>query len=240
MRKALCIGINDYPYEDAFDLRGCVNDAKGWASLLTSRYDFTKGDVKVLLDGQATKKAVVKEFKALLAKAKKGDVLVFTNSSHGSYEVDTSRDESDAFDEAICPWDCDTSLVLDDELRSAIAGLKPGVRLYVISDSCHSGSLTRAPRRASSKFRRSRFLSPAVRGAPTVDDAASRSIRKKREKFPEEEMKELLLSGCNPRQSSWDDKFGATFHGALTYYALQVIRAGRAAFTSRLGHRARE
>ena len=226
-RKALCIGINDYPYDDGFDLRGCVNDAKAWSSLLTSKFDFAKSDVTVLLDAQAKKKEVLRAFKSLVAKAKKGDVLVFTNSSHGTYEVDTSKDEVDGYDEAICPWDCDVNVVLDDELRDGISGLKAGVKLYIVSDSCHSGSLTRAARRANSKFRRSRFLNPAVRGAPAIDDASSRGIRKKREKYPEGEMKELLLSGCNPRQSSWDDKFGATFHGALTYYSLQVIKQAK-------------
>lgn len=222
-RKALCIGINDYPYEDAFDLRGCVNDAKAWSTLLTSQYDFAKSDVQVLLDDQAKKTDVVKALKHLMAGAQKGDVLVFTNSSHGSYEVDESKDEVDGYDEAICPYDCDSNLVLDDELRELIAGLPDGVQLYVLSDSCHSGSLTRAARRTS-KHRRSRFLNPAVRGAQVVANAASRGVKKKKEKFPEEGMRELILSGCNPRQSSWDDQFGDVFHGALTYYAHQVIR----------------
>ncbi|MBC7895880.1 MAG: caspase family protein [Cytophagaceae bacterium] len=222
-RKALCIGINDYPYEDAFDLRGCVNDAKAWSTLLTSQYDFAASDVKILLDDTAKKKEVVKGLKELMAGAQKGDVLVFTNSSHGSYEVDESKDEVDGYDEAICPYDCDANLVLDDELRELIGGLPDGVRLYVLSDSCHSGSLTRAGRRTS-KFRRSRFLNPAVRGAPVVANAATRGVKRKKEKFPEEGMRELILSGCNPRQSSWDDQFGDVFHGALTFFAHQVIR----------------
>ncbi len=29
-KKAVCVGINDYPY-DGNDLNGCVNDAKAWA-----------------------------------------------------------------------------------------------------------------------------------------------------------------------------------------------------------------
>ncbi|MGQ0647622.1 MAG: caspase family protein [Gemmatimonadaceae bacterium] len=226
-RKALCIGINNYPYEDTFDLRGCVNDAEAWSTLLTNRYDFARTDVTVLLDEKAKKKDIVKAFHALLSRAKKGDVLVFTNSSHGTYEVDKDKDELDGYDEAICPWDCETNVVLDDFLRTEISALKPGVKLYIVSDSCHSGSLTRARRDPKLKFRRSRFLNPAVRGAAVIDDAASRGIRKKRERYPEADMKELLLSGCNARQSSWDDKFGAVFHGALTYYAQQVIKQAK-------------
>ncbi|MDH5616880.1 MAG: caspase family protein, partial [Acidimicrobiia bacterium] len=43
-KKALCVGINDYPIAGS-DLRGCVNDATGWAALLADHYDFT--DVEV-------------------------------------------------------------------------------------------------------------------------------------------------------------------------------------------------
>ena len=38
-KKALCVGINDYPY-DGSDLNGCINDATGWAELLMGHYDF--------------------------------------------------------------------------------------------------------------------------------------------------------------------------------------------------------
>ena len=29
-RKALLVGVNNYPYGDDDDLRGGINDAKGW------------------------------------------------------------------------------------------------------------------------------------------------------------------------------------------------------------------
>ena len=55
VHRALCVGINDYPIR-GMDLKGCVNDAKAWASALTEQYDFASGDVTVLLDGDATKR----------------------------------------------------------------------------------------------------------------------------------------------------------------------------------------
>src|SRR5947207_2808729 len=91
-KKALCIGINDYPY-DGSDLNGCVNDAKAWAELLSTHYDFPSADIKLLLDSQATKANVLAGLKQLLAGAKAEDVLVFTNSSHGTYVADSSGDE---------------------------------------------------------------------------------------------------------------------------------------------------
>ncbi len=144
-KKALCVGINDYPYVGN-DLHGCINDAKGWAGLLTAHFDFPAADVKLLLDSQATKANVMAGLKALLTGAKAGDVLVFTNSSHGTYVADTSGDEP-TYDEAICPYDCEANLIVDDELRELFAASLPkNVRLTVISDSCFSGTVTRVCR----------------------------------------------------------------------------------------------
>ena len=46
-KKALCVGINDYPAEDN-DLKGCVRDARAWGRLLHEQYDFPKSDVHLL------------------------------------------------------------------------------------------------------------------------------------------------------------------------------------------------
>src|SRR6266540_5516960 len=103
VKKAFCVGINDYPIEGA-DLKGCVNDAQQWASLLRDHFDFPSSDVKVLTDAEATKANILGGLKDLLAGASSDDVLVFTNSSHGSQIPDTSGDEP-TYDEVLCPYD---------------------------------------------------------------------------------------------------------------------------------------
>lgn len=218
-KKALCVGINDYPYGADNDLRGCVNDANAWAGLLKSHFDFT--DVKMLLDAQATKSNVLAGLKDLLAGAKKGDVLVFTNASHGTYLADKDSDEPN-YDEALCPYDTDANLIVDDELRELFANLPKGVRLTIISDSCHSGSVTRA---AIAPDLRVRFLNPKLRGGVVLAPEELRAASKKEEKFPESGMHEVLLSGCKSNQYSADAKIGDTFHGAMTYYAIKAITA---------------
>lgn len=227
-KRALCVGINDYPYTEEDDLRGCINDAQAWSALLRDHYDFAQSDIKLLTDKDATKKGVLTALKKLLSSGKKGDVLVFTNASHGTNERDTGNDEPDGFDEALCPYDVDSNLILDDDLRELIGGLKAGARLYMISDSCHSGSVTRAIAGRNSrtaKYRRSRYLSPEARGKEGVPNPATRAIQRRRKLVESEEsMVELLLSGCNARQSSYDDMFGTSFHGAMSYYALESIK----------------
>jgi hypothetical protein len=44
-------------------------------------------------------------------------------------------------------------------------------------------------------------------------------------------MNEILLAGCTAEQESHDDRFGARYHGGMTYYALQAIAAANYAIT---------
>ena len=221
-KKALCVGINDYPFGEENDLKGCVNDANDWSKLLRNHYDFT--DVKQLLDSDATKANILAGLKDLLANASDGDVLVFTNASHGTYLADEDKDEP-KFDEAICPHDTDSNLLIDDELRDLFLNIPKGVRLTVISDSCHSGSVTRVK---ENEYRRNRQLNPELLKRRTLSDEEMAKARKnaratKKDKFPESGMNEILLSGCKSSQTSADAYIANDYHGAMSYYAIQAI-----------------
>jgi hypothetical protein len=227
-KKAFCIGINDYPY-DGSDLNGCVNDANAWADLLVCHYDFPRADVTLITDAEATKASILSGLKQLLAGATAGDVLVFTNSSHGTYVAEKGGDEP-TYDEALCPYDCATNLIVDDELRELFVGLPSEVQLTVISDSCFSGTVTRAavaeviPGLKTPDDRRVRFLNPALRGG-TVLENPWKARPRTREKYPESAMREGLLSGCTDKEYSYDALIGGVYHGAMTYFALQAIQA---------------
>ncbi len=216
-KKALCVGINNYPFGESNDLKGCINDANDWARLLKKNFDFT--DVKQLLDADATKANIIKGLKDLLKGAKAGDVLVFTNASHGTYNAEAGGDEPD-YDEAICPHDTDSNLLLDDELRELFTGIPKQVMLTVISDSCHSGSVTRV---LPGEYRRSRHLDPRVWGGRSLSSDQIRSAGKSKEKFPESKMKEILLSGCKSNQTSADAFINKDYHGAMSYHAIKAI-----------------
>ena len=38
-------------------------------------------------------------------------------------------------------------------------------------------------------------------------------------------MKEILISGCTDKEYSYDALIGGVYHGAMTYFALQAIKA---------------
>jgi len=225
-KRAVCIGINDYPVAGA-DLKGCVNDARQCAGLLKDHYEFSGGDIQLLLDKDASKAKVIAALKGLLAKARSGDVLVFTNSSHGTYVEDTSGDE-EGYDEAMCPWDINDNLIVDDDLRGLFTDLPRGVRLTVISDSCFSGSVTRAlledniPGVSFPNDRRVRFLNPALIGRGVITDPIG-SVPRQKLAFPQRSMSHLLLSGCTDHEYSYDAQIGGSYHGAMTYHAIKAI-----------------
>lgn len=222
VKKALCVGINKYPVAD-MDLNGCVNDATAWAALLIEHFGFDATGVTLLLDEQATKNNILGELDRLLEGATKGDVLVFTNSSHGTYVADSDGDEP-RYDEAICPYDMEQNLIVDDELRQRFTTLPDGVRLTVISDSCFSGSVTRGESISEGGDRRRRFVDPRLLGNRVIDGVRHRGRPSRAERYPQRSMREMLVSGCRHDQYSYDDRFDGTYHGAMTYHALQVIR----------------
>jgi hypothetical protein len=227
-KKALCVGINTYPIQ-GMDLSGCVNDAHAWASLLNEHYDFPTADISMLIESEATYAAIIAGLKSLLAGAQPGDVLVFTNSSHGTYLVDADGDES-MYDEALCPYDVVDHPLVDDELRVLFSDLPAGVRLTVISDSCHSGTVTRAVPFTPDR-RKPRFLRPKALGLPELDNP--RACRPDDGTYPASGMKEVLLAACRDIQYAFDATLDGTPHGVFTYHALATIAASDYAITYR-------
>lgn len=234
-KLGLCVGVNNYPGTH-MDLAGCVNDAKDWAAELGAR----GFEVTQLLDAKATKAALVDAFKSVIGAAGKGDTVVITFSGHGTYVPDLNGDEIDGLDEALCPYDIQTGggALIDDEIHAMFAARKPGVRLVLISDSCHSGTVTRAAGADpdSDDLPRARFLPmgnwlPAdqlPRGASgkpvssvVVTSGASpfATALSRRED-------DLLLSGCKegPNNFSYDAKIKGRPNGAFTYYALKALK----------------
>ncbi|WP_153160308.1 caspase family protein [Zoogloea sp. 1C4] len=221
-KKALCIGINDYPGTQN-DLNGCVNDANDWAAALAARgFAVTK-----LLDAQATKAAMVSAMSGLISGAAKGDTVVITYSGHGTWVPDQNGDEPDGRDEALCPWDIGSGKVLlDDEIAVIFTNHAPGVRVLLISDSCHSGSVTRGDDSdLDPGMPRARFLPPGVWMKPDALAPAAKALTLPTLSGLSRSGGDLLMAGAKDSQFSWDTSFKGRPNGAFTYYALKALAA---------------
>jgi hypothetical protein len=224
-KRALCIGINDYPGTD-FDLSGCVNDAHDWARALTQR-GFS---VQKMFNNKATGTQLRHAIQSLVTGAEKGDSLVIQYSGHGSFVPDLDGDEPDGNDECLCPYDVGTNgPITDDELHALFAHATKGVKVLMISDACHSGTLTRfAPMITPTPDQdkdpsplKVRFLHPAVY-LPKNKKAEQIPARPPRRR-PAKRSKALLLSGCQDDEYSFDASFLGRPNGAFTFVALRLL-----------------
>jgi metacaspase-1 len=137
---SLHIGLNRIDpshYGSDGALQGCINDANDMQAIADSLgYRSAK-----LLDGAATVANVSGEIRHAAASLTNGDIFFVSYSGHGGQVPDTNGDEGDSKDETWCLFD---RQLIDDELYSLWSEFQSGVRIIVLSDSCHSGTVLRA------------------------------------------------------------------------------------------------
>lgn len=217
-KRALCIGINDYPGTGS-DLAGCVNDARDWAEELTRR----GFEVSQMIDSEATKAAMEEGIRTLVSSAADGDSIMITYSGHGTWMPDQDGDEPDRRDEALCPYDLTSAgPLVDDRMYEIFSDRKQGARVVLISDSCHSGSLARVSKPLGEQTSRIRYLPPEVFISralrPAAERAASAPFR------GASRTSALVMAGCQDTEYSYDANFGGRPNGAFTYVALRALK----------------
>jgi hypothetical protein len=117
-------------------LAACEYDANDMAAIAKS-----KGmKPTVLLTRKATRANLLAGIRAAAKALKSGDLFFMSYSGHGGQVPDTNGDEADGKDETWCLYD---GQLIDDELYYELSRFGAGVRILVLSDSCHSGTVTR-------------------------------------------------------------------------------------------------
>lgn len=158
---------------------GCDVDSETFARMCAE-----KGvEAKRLQNAQATIGNALALARSAWADMRAGDLFVFYVSSHGGQETDADGDEEDGQDETICLWD---GQLADDVLRDLWDEVPAGVRVFMVTDTCNSGTnFKQRPR----SFRRS--LPRSFSGAL------------------------IHYGGCADGESSFGDASGGTFTTAL-------------------------
>lgn len=145
-RKALLVGINNYP-DPENNLYGCHNDVFRMSEVL-QEMGFAPEDIRVTLDERATAANIRSRMKWLLGDAQDGDVRFFYYSGHGA-QIPASHDEieSDHKDECLVTydfsWDDRSTAYTDKEFVEMYSQLPYGVNFITMLDCCHSGGLSR-------------------------------------------------------------------------------------------------
>lgn len=153
--------------------------------------------------------------------AEDGDVLAITYSGHGSYVADTDGDEIDGKDET---WYLYDGHLKDDKIKGLLGKLKVDARITIISDSCHSGTVTRSMMATSfddTHYAKPRFMPPE----DDVDAVMLASLPfSGRSSRSEEKMKEVLLAACLPTEYSYETWFNGRPMGVFSHNALMILR----------------
>jgi hypothetical protein len=218
----LAIGLNYSGSQNA--LRGCVNDARDWLA----HFGPICASATPLIEQEATKVNILAEIAKILGKLAANDTAIITYSGHGTYIPDQSGDETDRRDEALCPWDMQRNLLLDDELRDALSKRAQGSRVLLVTDCCHSGTMTRdLAEMHFGEFQFPRFVdfyTLSTQMCLTALDrihAQARAARSARDVIDQGGL--THWAGCKDNEVSYDATIGGKPCGAFTDSALRIL-----------------
>lgn len=153
-RYGLCIGINytNTPNE----LKFCIHDAKTIKECFKYFFGIQDKHCIHLTDDQETHKQptydnIIHWIQNITSKCKNKDELLIYYSGHGYYIHNIHSEERDKRDEILCPLDCMDNIkqlkyIKDDIFLQLLNSTQEkGVKIIVITDACHSGTVCDLP-----------------------------------------------------------------------------------------------
>jgi hypothetical protein len=221
---AVVVGID--AYENLTPLEGAVNDARDIADVLTER----GADVTPLFDHEASRSAIVSALRRAIQSATAGDTVIFSFAGHGGQEPEALvGDEPDGMDEvfflgAYNSWGEGAGERLrDNDIAALMMEVPTDVAFILIADSCHSGTMTRAPK-STAVFGKSRFddlgliEDDPLPPPPNVTHEARASLPSSI----------VYLAAARDNQRTWELTIDGEQRGALSYSFARALE-GRAA-----------
>jgi hypothetical protein len=223
---ALAIGLNSVNPKHyggwSGDLNACEADAVDVADIAKAKGFKTQ----TLVTRSATRKNVIQAMDKAAGSLQAGDIFLLFYSGHGGQVPDMNNDEDDHQDETWCLYDGE---LIDDEIFRLLGKFAKGVRIFALSDSCHSGTVTKAAFYQGTMGARSAGVGPdRPRYKFMPPDVALRTYRQNR-KFYDKILKDpkltntldevtasvVLISGCQDNQYSSDGTFNSLFTANL-------------------------
>lgn len=166
------IGIDTYKNYGTLD--GAVNDAKILAGSLKG---IGAKQVKLLLDDKATRDEIKKAWDEVSGQAKTGDTVFFTYAGHGAQQPERVKGtEADGQDEFYVLANFNESgpdtyeRLVDDDLQEWFSK-RPDLNIILVSDSCHSGTMTRSYKKSKLKYRKAQVRAITNDALPVSSNA---------------------------------------------------------------------
>lgn len=230
-RRALVIGLG-LQEDKAW---GKINGDKDvlYVDKILKDAKFKAGNIRKLVNKQATKKAIVNAFESLMAQSRRGDLIYVHYSGHGQQMKDVHNDEKDGLDECWIPYDAyrkpckkdrGEKHLTDDEVNYYLNAIRNKIgdvgKMLVVIDACHSGDATRGSD------------DEVVRGVEDIFEAIKSFIwgepsEKSKEKVVNPKAKEnkerwITISACRSDQVNIEMKNPVV--GKLTYALYKKVK----------------
>lgn len=177
-RVALLIGVGSFADTKIEPLDGPKHDVIALREVLVRRWGFAAGDVRTLVDAQATRANILTELAALERRSRSGGEVLIYFSGHGTSALNAGFSLPLPFGTgAFVPHDfrfnetdgLSRLIVGRTELRPVFDALEArGRKLWVISDSCYSGQQVRSSALPQAGELRSRMISLPRRSADVL------------------------------------------------------------------------
>jgi hypothetical protein len=220
---AVVVGID--AYRAVPRLRGAVNDARAVAEALQPY----AASLRVMTDAEVTRAAVVAAWGAVLGQAAPGDIVLLTYSGHGGRERRRSN--------ATRIGTRDGTLILpnfaqgsgpgvrerlfDDEVNQLfVEPGRRGVRVVLVVDACHSGTMTRSadPRADGITYRSI--------GEYQVDDLAVAAEAPPTPPAPPELRHVVYLAAGQENEMVPELSIDGAMHGAMSWSFARALAGG--------------
>ena len=199
-------------------LASCENDADTMTEIARQQ----GFETRQLKSREATREAVKSEIMDVASQLTAGDFFLMSYSGHGGQIPDKTSDEVDKkkMDDTWCLYN---GHLLDDELNQFLAEFRPGVRVLVLSDSCHSSTMLRdgmatAPRDVVVEEEQSfsRALPKHIARSTFKNNKPFYLDIQKKSKIPKEVVASVkLLAGCHETEESYCNAKTGYFTQAL-------------------------
>jgi hypothetical protein len=188
-------------------LPGAKRDAEDMQAMAKKN----KFSTSLLINEEATRAAVITKIADVAKKLEPGDFFMITYSGHGGqFIIKNYKDvnEDDGKDETWCLYD---EQLIDDELYKLWTKFKKDVRIVVLSDSCHSGTITRG-------IQVNKTIQQKLEDKILLDNIEKYSERKKNAATGKPlKAQVLLLSACIDQEEALDLGFNGAFTTALKH-----------------------
>ena len=223
---AVICGIASYKSMD--DLHYADDDARDIHSALLISSNWSSANITLLIDSAATKNAIQTAIQNMANQADEDDVCLFFFSGHGGAGDDVyPYDESDGYDEYLCPYDSDPYTwdkdIRDDEFSNWIAALPTG-KYVILLDTCYSGGQIRAKEPGTEKGitkKQQAVKSPGNITPRKGDGFVADLVPVITAKDLDDNGRGVVITSDDDDETSWE--YSELQHGLFTYYLLEAM-----------------